>query len=644
MYQRHYLVAIFAACAIAVLPAITACKSTNAAHLADASTDADSLASTSAGGAPRPKLELCAAVRGNGNYVFTHWGALARILEHYGPIDGMAGGSSASASTFLYESIYMNPAVWDCPDGRCSEREAAIRMAYLVKSLRGFIAVIGDRVDFSVASAKIPVVLQRFKNRDYTDIVASGDLDAAAKAAARILASPELGGVIDKRLVPRLEKAAGNPAALKVLLGEIQGAVNAFNWDSSKPEILIERGLIDFEELARRAGIAADFYAGKDPLARAQTKDLLDACADNANGYGWQVASEFPGPDLAPAGDGAEAQHQSCGEFYGKIANGFYDRFVNADHEPARLSDPVGTVIPSLISTSVYVSPDADAHLRKVYGHFLAGEPYERGFSSDWIRFGYWGQAEDLNRVQRNEQGFLDLKSSRFLPLGPMQWGEALRVGPQEPGLGSVLCNYDQGSSSHRGLWDSLSNLPEGQACKRWSLGAWSDLYPTQVLKNLGCERVIYVTRQDDEGSFVKGVVKLLTKDDDDWNHMEHDFFDLDNPASSAAVGVATADAAACSDWDMIAASQVDCLQQNAYESPINSKDPFFHDLKGNGPRGARLRAAGFQPYEAVRAAPPLRGCVAGAPKSEGAKRPNPCPPDPSGVPANFDPTALPPP
>src|SRR5512141_842017 len=61
--------------------------------------------------------KLCAAVRGNGESILTHFASLSRIVEHYGVVDGMAGGSSGSITTFTYESILKNPAMQRCGTG-----------------------------------------------------------------------------------------------------------------------------------------------------------------------------------------------------------------------------------------------------------------------------------------------------------------------------------------------------------------------------------------------------------------------------------------------------------------------------------------------------------------------------------------------
>src|SRR3954467_4513799 len=88
--------------------------------------------------------KLCAAVRGNGESILTHFASLAHIVEHYGLVTGMAGGSSGSISTFTYESILESSSVHTCGDARCSEDATAARVALALKSLQGYADAVGD--------------------------------------------------------------------------------------------------------------------------------------------------------------------------------------------------------------------------------------------------------------------------------------------------------------------------------------------------------------------------------------------------------------------------------------------------------------------------------------------------------------------
>ena len=56
----------------------------------------------------------CLGIRGNGQLVTAHFASMSRIIEHYCLASGISGGSSGSISSFLLDSIQMNPAVSDC--------------------------------------------------------------------------------------------------------------------------------------------------------------------------------------------------------------------------------------------------------------------------------------------------------------------------------------------------------------------------------------------------------------------------------------------------------------------------------------------------------------------------------------------------
>src|SRR5690349_6860427 len=91
---------------------------------------------------------LCVALRGNGNYIITHFASLARLIENYGIIDGMAGGSSSTITMFTYESILKNPTLRTCGDQACSAEETAARAALLLKSLREYGQTVGSTDGF----------------------------------------------------------------------------------------------------------------------------------------------------------------------------------------------------------------------------------------------------------------------------------------------------------------------------------------------------------------------------------------------------------------------------------------------------------------------------------------------------------------
>ena len=79
-------------------------------------------------------LKFCAAIRGNGTYIYSHFGSIARVVEEYGEFDALSGGSSAAVSAFLYESIAINPAL----KGLSPETRASY-ISLMFKSMSGFL-------------------------------------------------------------------------------------------------------------------------------------------------------------------------------------------------------------------------------------------------------------------------------------------------------------------------------------------------------------------------------------------------------------------------------------------------------------------------------------------------------------------------
>ncbi len=71
--------------------------------------------------------DYCLSIRGNGELIASHWGAMASVVEKLGLPRAQAGGSSASISIFLLDSIAASPLVVENP-------EAAV---FMIKSLEG---------------------------------------------------------------------------------------------------------------------------------------------------------------------------------------------------------------------------------------------------------------------------------------------------------------------------------------------------------------------------------------------------------------------------------------------------------------------------------------------------------------------------
>lgn len=474
---------------------------------------------------------MCAAVRGNGELIAAHYGALARLVEHYGPFHAMAGGSSASITTFLTESMQMNPLVQTCKGERCTEAESRARLALLLKSFQGYIEVLGQSDEAAAVQAALPIVAR--VQQAGLEAVLAEDPAAAATALADLLEQDDLIALVNPELIAVLRESPDPGVHAADLLAAIKG-FGAFQADDLR--ILLRPGVLNFPALADQIGVAASFYAGYGDFPTSRMEAWFDACAPAAVGKNWSEVRALP------AGESA------CGpEFYAML--GTYRAAFDPATSPSRADDEVGASLPALISTSVLTGEARTAWEAAKAQYDGAEEPSLAVDFAD-VRFGYWGDADSLAALSASERS--DLKSQKAISLGQATWRQALSLSPAEPGLARAL--------------------PIDAA--RVSAGGWSDLHPVLVLKDIGCDEVVYVTRTDAESNFAQGVARLLGMDD----AAARALYDLTNPESSFAQSLAEADAVLCTNWNTFEGVQYEQLAADAYAAPLQTSDPFFTD------------------------------------------------------------------
>ncbi len=514
---------------------------------------------------------VCVAVRGNGELIFAHFASLARITEHYGPLWGSAGGSSASITQFILESVQMNPAVARCGDASCSRGEQGERISLLLKSLIGYAGVLGETPE-AVAFGQLGGVAKAYRDSGIEALLAE-DPSAAQDALLALLQSDDLRDLVNPELVQTITNSPKPAFHVQDIAGAL-GQLGSFSVGCTEEQaamgcnpkaIFVRPGLLDFRAIAAKIGRIADFYAGYGPQDAGRMAAWLDGCATgDARGKSWE---EIAGLPLAGSTCGAE--------FVAMLTDYRAALLATPDHVPQRLGEQIGAQHSALVSTSVLTGYAVDA-FADARADYLAAEPYELSVEFDDIRFGYWGAADDLAQVEADSLGFDDLKTGKFLPLGTTTWGEILAYSPAEPGLARAL------------------ELPDGDDGPRVSAGGWSDLAPTLVLANLGCEKTIYVTRRGDESTFAMGIAAELGMDDAERKAL----FDLDAD-SSYARSVAEADAVWCTDWNKSTASDLAGVFTDGYGAPMETVDPFF--------------TAASDPYANISMDLGIRGCSPGA-------------------------------
>ncbi len=478
---------------------------------------------------------LCVALRGNGPRITAHFGAIARVLEHHGLIDGVAGGSSGSITAFLLESVELNPAVYACDGGSCTNRQAGERAAFLIKSLRGYVEVLAE-TDEALAFAAVGQLAAAISARDVEGLLAR-DPDAAVAALQTILASPELRALVNPELAEVL-RASPNPAFhARDLVDSVRGGL-AFT--ATDPTMFVRPGVVAFPGFVALLGQLGTFYAGGGPADAAALGRLLDACAPAARGLPWTEAR-------AVGYDGG-----TCGARFGELlARWRVAVRAEPDRFRSRLDDRVGAALPALVTTGV-LEGDAVAAWQRARADYLAARPVALDVRFDDVGVGYFGDPADLERVMRAGQRRTDAKARKRRDLGAVTWREALATSPAEPGLS-------------RGV-----ELADG----RVSVGGWSDLQPVLVLEDLGCDQTIFITREGGAGSFETGIARMLGLGDAEAQAL----FALDDPASSYYQAIDAAGGVWCSDWDAPAVQDLDLMTSVGYDAPFETAEPFFTD------------------------------------------------------------------
>jgi hypothetical protein len=512
---------------------------------------------------------LCAGVRGNGENIGAHFASLARIVEHYGLVDGMAGGSSGSITTFLYESILMNPATLRCGGQACSRDAAAARVALALKSIHMYGATLAE-ADEGKAIRDLAGVAGRLKaDFEANGIAALAQRDAveAANSIRVLLSNPDVRDLANPQYFAMLSDAQH----LSFNVREISTAITtlgAFSVDDNR--LFFREGALNWQALAKLFGRVGSFYAGYGPADVEGMRAWLDACAAPTRGLSWEEAA-----NVKPEGAAA-----TCGASFAAMVTSYREKAQTEEGKlRSRLDDHVGDESPlkrKLISTSVLEGAGVKAYedALRTYrsgAHATGSIPMSITFGD--VHFGYWGAPQDLERVAANARGFDDAKTMKMSSLGNGTWREILTASPAEPGLSRFV------------------KLPDG----RISAGGWSDLAPSLVLKNLGCKRVVYVTRRGDESQFAVKIAAHLGMDEQAWR----DLYDLSNDKSSFSRSVAQADAVWCTDWNAFRPSQQRELAADAYAAPIETRAGW----KG---------LSALRPYPHERASLDLPGCTPG--------------------------------
>ncbi len=476
---------------------------------------------------------LCLAIRGNGPRITAHFGAIARLLEHHGPIDAVAGGSSGSISAFLLESVQGNPAARTCAGRACTPREAGERAALLFKSVQGYVEVLAD-TDEALAFAETARLAQAIAARDVEALLAS-DPEAGVAALRGVLTSPTLRALVNPELLELLATSPDPAFHARDLAATLS---RGLSFTADDPTIFVRPGAVDFPAFIERVGRVASFYAGYGPDDGGALASWLDDCAPRARGLTWAEIARLPR-------GGA-----TCGADFRALLGRWRDAtLARPGAYRSRLDDAVGARLPALVTTGVLEGDAIDAWHGARAAYLEAG-PVALAVDYADVGVGYWGHRDDLAALLAGAARRDDLKSRKRTSLGEATWRVALAASPAEPGLS-------------RGV-----ELDDG----RISVGGWSDLQPVLALEDLGCDRTVFLTRFGGAGSFERGITELLGIDDAE----AHALFALADPASSYYQALEAAAGVWCSDWDTPPVTDLPRMTSVGYDAAFETTDPAF--------------------------------------------------------------------
>ncbi len=482
---------------------------------------------------PSASSSTCAGIRGNGQNLFAHYGALARHVEEYGVITCAAGGSSGSITTFVLESIWANPDLHNCTKRNgtmrpCRSRDVQARMSLMLKSVVGLVDT-GLFQDVATVGALIDQVTAE----NIVELL-NGDVPAEGlEALTRVLR--DLGPLINPEV---FELLLNSPDPVFHATDIIEGLQKGLQFIVDDPKVFLRTSVLNFDEVATLFGLYGSFYAAYGPADRAGVAAWLDACARPSRGLTWEETREMAG-----------VEGQTCGETFSDLFNEYREAVAASDDAPNRADDPVGQYLPVFGVTGV-LTGEAITQWEAARAAWIAADPipYEPDFAD--IGVGYWGQQRELNRIDRRlDRRYDDLVADQFVPLGPATWREVLASSPAEPGFSPAV------------------PLSSGFV----SVGGWADPLRVIPLDALGARRTITVNRLGGVGGFTESVTRLLNASDADVAAL----YSTTDPASSFYVGLDIADGVWCTDWDS-QNGDPNMLFNDAYTSPLITSNRRF--------------------------------------------------------------------
>lgn len=490
----------------------------------------------------------CTAIRGNGELIPAHWAALARIIEDKKKIPvGGAGGSSASITLFVLDSLLKSPLIYK--NKKFSEfgldREGLIKLQNSIdhKKLAFLLKMIPEHMNYAVEFQKEGYsqlfVLQKMMadrskedegddaalhkeddeitDRDRLRLITLVKQILKVKKEVSFMMDPyyqgykaELDELIKKstsiRGLINFKKNAGKTIdEIKYLIANFKEAMKFFSsFDAEKDTNLFFRpGLIDFKSLGYVINDLLSFYVHTDlsGIEKSYWSDkmheFVDVCHPLADNDTWM--------------DTKHKDYPICKRYFDNLLADYYDKKMWRESKNNMFDSKVGSQFAAIPTTSVIASKEGLGLTRLVQEAYNNSSEDKSQLVADYVLdferdvfLGYWYN-QNYKTLESNVKSNYkdDLKSQKFMNLGNTNWSTVLGTSPAEPGLTNVR---------------EFESTVNGKTTSLISAGGWSDLHPVLVLKQLEdsnknkiCDEVIYITRRNGESNFNQKVVLRMT-------------------------------------------------------------------------------------------------------------------------------------
>lgn len=579
--------------------------------------------------------DYCLSIRGNGQRMASLWGAITKSVESYGAPAGMSGGSSATYSMFLTESILMNPHYT-----ARSSQELKEQQSLMLKSLMGQVDFLLSTPLFKKAfeladdpktMEEVNKLMAQLNNKDASTIEkVLGQLNLAFRfiTSSRVRKIAYIFGHADTKMLMNQEffvdflSAKKETEKLEILLKnqsisddekiaaskkheellayrkeEFNKALKYFgNYNiKENANIFLRPGPLNFLGFANIFNRLANFYSGRGFNDEIQQKfeNFLDQCSAGSIGKDWN--------EIAPEGSRCQkdfyrlaklhAKEQHDHELgykteYNSVAG---SRIRRSEEIPfsfnQRINDEIGKKLMIIPTTGLVIGESARKIKAQLYAYTQQTNPdFGKNIHADEkdLRIGYWGNKDKLEFISNNlKNPFQDALGRGF------DFSNDYKSSLFYPLYKATWKEVFQTSPIEPSL-SSIQEVPRTQDVL--SIGGWMDHLSAPVLKAAGCPRVVTITKGDGLGKFATGMLKrILNLDQPKWedipkvvingDSLDMDspwgkYFNLANPKASFNTGLKSADAVICANYDLVDFKDgLSAFFKDGYNAPIAIND-----------------------------------------------------------------------